>query len=188
MPRKSLRTLRIRDPRQLRAIRTPLRQEILQSIVRSGPASVRELARTLDRTPASLYYHIHALEKAGLIASKKRGARGGRTERTYSAVADRILVDRTVRSPAFARALLDLHRAALNQADREIEDALRQERIAGTPEGEGVILLRLTACLSRADAHEARRRLRDLAQFLSDRSGTDGEETLSLTAALAKVG
>ena len=188
MSKKKTRTLLIRDPRQLRAIRTPLRQELLQSVVRLGPVSVKELAHALNRTPASLYYHLHALEKAGLAASRRRDSRAGRTGTTYEAVADRILVDRTARSPAFARALLDLNKAALRQADREIEDALRQERIAGTPEGEGVILLRLTACLSRADAHEARRRVRDLAQFLSDRSGTDGEETLSLTAALAKVG
>ena len=54
MPKKRPKTLRIRDPRQLRAIRTPLRQELLQSIVRRGPATVKELARALDRSPSSL--------------------------------------------------------------------------------------------------------------------------------------
>ena len=187
MPRKRLKTLRISDPRQLRAIRTPFRQELLESVARLGPSSVKELAGALNRSPASLYYHLHALEKAGLVASKKWGAGEGRTDTTYEAVADRIMVDRTVRSPAFARALVDLHRAALNQADREIEDALGKERIEGTKEGDAVMLLRLTSCLSSTDAREARRRLRDLARFLSDHAEEGGDETLSLTAALVKT-
>jgi len=187
MPRRNRKAVKIRDARQLRAIRTPFRQGLLQSIVRLGPVSVKELADALDRPPASLYYHIHALEKAGLITGQKQDPHKGGAGNTYEAVANHILVDRSVRSPAFARALLDLHRAALNQTSREIERALRRERMDETPEGEGVVLLRLTACLSRREAQEARRRLRELAQYLDDHSRMDGDETLSLTATLVKV-
>jgi predicted transcriptional regulator len=171
----------------LRAIRTPLRQEILRSIVGLGPVSVRELAGVLDRQPASLYYHVHALEQAGLIVRDGQHHLGGRAENTYTAVADRILVDRTARSPSFARALVDLHRAALSQADREIENAVRREQLGETPEGEGVVLLRLTASLSKRDAREARQRLHELAQFLGEKNSTEGKETLSLTAALVSL-
>ncbi|MBN2564926.1 MAG: helix-turn-helix transcriptional regulator [Candidatus Eisenbacteria bacterium] len=187
MPKKRLRTLHIRDPRQLRAIRTPLRQELLQTVISLGTASVKALSEATGRPPASLYYHVHELEAAGLIARAERRPSGGRPEATYRAVADRILVDRDVRSPAFAKALADLHRATLNKADREIADALRRERIGGAPEGEAVVLLRLSACLSKADAQEARRRLHELAEFMGERRQERGEEELALTAAMVRL-
>ncbi len=73
---KKKRTLVIRDAAVLRALRTPLRQEILSALDRPGGASVRELATTLGRKPASLYYHVHDLVRVGLVEGGRYAAGG----------------------------------------------------------------------------------------------------------------
>jgi DNA-binding transcriptional ArsR family regulator len=179
------RTLVIRDAEKLRALRTPLRQELLQSLIGMEEATVKELAQSVGRAPAAIYYHVHELEKAGLVRRSEARRTGSRMGTAYRPVAERIVIDRRVRSQAFVGALAGLHRAALSKAEREITAALARES-AAEPRDESVAFLRLTTRLSRKDAREARRRLKELARFMSEHSRREGGELLSLTAALVK--
>ena len=114
------RTFTVRDPETVRALRTPLRREILEALIRVGRASVRDLASEVGREPAALYYHVHGLTRAGLI--RKSGTRrgGARTENVYEPVATKIVLDRTVRSRPFVEALADLQRSTLRAAEPPI--------------------------------------------------------------------
>ncbi len=133
MTRRSASTLVIRDPAVLRALRTPLRQEVLAAVQQMRTASVKDVAAELGRKPASLYYHVHELARVGLI--REAGARpaGRRVEALYEPAADRIVIDRSIRTPAFVDALADLERATLRTAERELRAAL-----AGSPHGRSV--------------------------------------------------
>jgi DNA-binding transcriptional ArsR family regulator len=186
MKKNRPRTLVIRDAEKLRALRAPLRQELLQSLIGMGTATVKQLAQSVGRAPAAIYYHVHELERAGLVRTSGARRSGSRTEALYRPVAERIVIDRTVRSQAFVGALADLHRAALSRAEREITAAITREN-REPPGNESTSFLRLTARLTRKDAGEARRRLNELARFMSERSRREGGELLSLTAALVKV-
>ena len=57
----------IRSPRQIRALASAVRQDIVDALESSGPCSVRELANLLGRRPDALYYHIRALRDADLL-------------------------------------------------------------------------------------------------------------------------
>lgn len=57
----------IRDPEQLLAISSPVRNAIQAVVLNQGEASVREIAYQLGMKPASLYRHIDALLGAGVI-------------------------------------------------------------------------------------------------------------------------
>ncbi len=184
-PRKP-RILRIREPRQLRALRTPLRQEILQTMSLLGSASVKEIASALGRAPASLYYHIHELNNAGLIRAKAERRSGTKMERVYETTADQILIDRTKCSKAFVRALEDLHRATLAQATREVTSAL-SAKSEGRASDDSLMLVRLSARLSRWDVKEARRMLDELAAFIGEHDSPGNEKTFAFTAAMVRV-
>ncbi|MCK4410184.1 MAG: helix-turn-helix transcriptional regulator, partial [Candidatus Eisenbacteria sp.] len=80
-------TLIIRSARQVRALRTPLRQEIVQALTKLGACTVRELADELGHEPAALYYHVHALEEAGIAVETDKRRGGGRPEGIYELVA-----------------------------------------------------------------------------------------------------
>lgn len=57
----------IRDPEQLLAISSPVRNAIHTVVLNQGETSVREIAYQLGMKPASLYRHIDALLEAGVI-------------------------------------------------------------------------------------------------------------------------
>jgi DNA-binding transcriptional ArsR family regulator len=68
----------IRSAAQIRALASPVRQEILDAIEAAGPSTVADLAAALARRPDALYFHAKALEKSGLL--RRAGIRGeGRT-------------------------------------------------------------------------------------------------------------
>ncbi len=185
MPPRKPKILLIREPRQVRALRTPLRQELLQELSLLRSASVKELASALGKPAASLYYHVHELEKAGLIRGKASRRSGTKQETVYETTAERIRIDRTKRTKAFVEALGDLHRTALNQASREVASALA--RGSGDASDDSLMLVRLSARLSQQDVRKARRMLNELAAFIGERDSSGNEETFSFTAAMAKL-
>ena len=116
-------SLVVRDANQLRALRTPLRQEMVRTFSRLGACTVRELADELGREPAGLYYHVHALVDSRIVRVTGKRETGTRPESVYSLVAERILIDRTGTSEPFLSALADLQRATLRTAERELAAA-----------------------------------------------------------------
>ncbi|MFH1689956.1 MAG: helix-turn-helix domain-containing protein [Candidatus Eisenbacteria bacterium] len=179
--------LHIRSTKQVRALRTPLRQEIVHTLTRLGTCTVRELADELGHEPAALYYHVHALEEAGIVVETGRHKGSGRPEGVYALVAERIIIDRTETSKAFLSALADLQRSTLRTAERELTRALEVRGDGGAREKASPVLLRLTSRLSpKATAH-AVKLIRELAEFLAENDDAETGEACSLTAAFTRL-
>ena len=181
-------TLRIKSAEQLLALRTPLRQEIVQAFAKLGACTVRELADELGHEPATLYYHVHALEEAGIAVEidKRRG--GGRPEGVYELVAERILIDRAETSEPFLSALADLQRATLRTAERELTRAVEARGDGGARGMASPMLLRLTSRLSPRATTRAAMMIRELADFLAENDDPNTEIAYSLTVAFAPIG
>jgi predicted ArsR family transcriptional regulator len=181
----SRKTLLIKSARQLRALRTPVRQEIVRTLVRKGTCTVREIADDLGREPAALYYHVHALVDAGIAKEKGKLDAGARPETVYSLVAERIMIDRREKSKAFLSALGDLQRATLRAAERELAASLKAH---GPKLGDdSTSLLRLSARLKAKDAARASKMLREVADFLAEHDDPAEAHSYSLTAALVRT-
>ncbi|MBX3724495.1 MAG: helix-turn-helix transcriptional regulator [Xanthomonadales bacterium] len=72
-------------PDQIRALASTVRQDIVDTVQALGSASVPELARHLSRQPDSLYYHVRALLKVGLLVRQPADrVQGGRSEAMYA--------------------------------------------------------------------------------------------------------
>jgi DNA-binding transcriptional ArsR family regulator len=184
MAAQKRRTLVIRDPETVRALRTPLRREILETLIRLGGCSVKDLASETGRTPAALYYHIHELTGAGLIQESGKRRVGRRLESVYQPAATKIVLDRASRNRPFIRALADLQRSTLRAAERELCRAL--ESGAGAA-ADAASLMRATARLKPRAARQARKKLVELARFLAENDDPRAPCTYALTAALARL-
>jgi DNA-binding transcriptional ArsR family regulator len=178
-------TLLISSAKQLRALRTPLRQEIARALVRRGPCTVRELADALGREPAALYYHVHALVDAGIATEKGKRDEGARPEIVYSLAAERIMIDRRETSKSFLSALGDLQRATLRTAERELACSL--EARGRTDGDDGTSLLRLSSRLRPRDAARVGKMLHEVVEFLSEKDDPEEGEPYSLTAAFTRL-
>ena len=75
----------ISEPAQLQVLASPLRQEILDLLARTGDAQVSEIAALLGRPADSLYYHLRELTRVGLVVSSRARANGRRGEMLFRA-------------------------------------------------------------------------------------------------------
>lgn len=69
-PRKRRRPsgeVRLRDPGALRALAHPARLMVVDELYQGPERTASELARITDLTPSAMSYHLHALEKWGII-------------------------------------------------------------------------------------------------------------------------
>lgn len=69
--------------KQLLAIASPGREEIIDAVGLLGPSTVPQLAEFLGRSRNSLYYHVQALRDCGLLIETPQLGRGTKTTAEY---------------------------------------------------------------------------------------------------------
>ncbi len=175
----------MRDPAQVRALRTPTRFRVLNAILELGPCSVAAIANRLDWKPASLYYHVNALQEVGLV--RRVGEKSGehRSEALYEATARTIELDRETRTPEFLAAIWDTYRAALRASERDLERVLGKEASGSGPR-QKTMVEQTTVRLGSAKADRIRKLLEELHAFALESEDAEGDETVFLTTAFAR--
>jgi DNA-binding transcriptional ArsR family regulator len=81
-------------PVQLRALASPLRQELLDVLEAAGPCAIAELGERLGRAPDSLYFHVRRLQKVGLVVEVERRLEGRHAFVVYDVAARPMRIDR----------------------------------------------------------------------------------------------
>lgn len=113
----------VREARQIRALRSPARQEFVDGLQAIGPCSIAELGALLGRAPDSLYYHLRALERVGLVVEKGSRRSGARTELLYD-TPGRLILDHQPHTSSERRDLMQLARSVLRSAERDLQLSL----------------------------------------------------------------
>lgn len=112
---------------QLRCLASPVRNEVYSTLRSLGRASVREIAESLGRKPASIHYHVGALETAGLIREVDRRAGPRRPEAIFeSALAGAQLPNTD--NPEISKLVRGAVLARLRQSMRQFERAAIEGR------------------------------------------------------------
>jgi DNA-binding transcriptional ArsR family regulator len=173
----------IKDAKQLKALRAPVRQKIVLAMGRLGACTVSALSPHVGLAPESLYYHVNNLVKAGLLKEKDRRLSGKRMECIYELVTPRIEIDRTNRTPSFLNALADLYRSALRAAERDLLRALQFEKTVKSGPRTAAEVRQLTVRLNEKSAAEVRQKLNDLYDVLLKNDEPEGEKAYTLTTA-----
>ena len=73
----------ISDRRQLRALASPVRQELVDLLARTGPTTAAELGALIRRPADGLYYHLRELQRVGLVAPAGTRVRGRHREAIF---------------------------------------------------------------------------------------------------------
>lgn len=114
------------DAAGLRALSSATRQEIVDVLASSGPVTIARLAELLGRRPDALYFHVRALQRAGLVVEPSADDRGA----AVFALAGPIRLDY---QSGPRRDIARVVRLAVRLAQREFE----RECLAGRPIGSG---------------------------------------------------
>lgn len=149
-------TLRISDPRALRALAHPARQRVVTELYSGEVLTATEAARLCDLTPSAMSYHLRALEKWGIV---ERDESSDGRERPWRASADGISLTPEAHRRAGAetsRASIrtwhsdleaDLDRLATAVSDGEDHGMTSRDRVWLTGEEEEALRERLRAAV-----------------------------------------
>ncbi|MBS1718605.1 MAG: helix-turn-helix transcriptional regulator [Armatimonadetes bacterium] len=149
-------------PEQLRALGSEVRQGVFQAF-QEGPRSVAEVAERINRPEKSLYYHVAALERVGLIEKFERRHTAKKPQWVYALRYKRIKVEPDLEDPEMADAaekhVLALMRAAGSEYKRAVA------RYGNKSKGLG-FFQRQTLLLDEEGAQLLREKLRELIREL----------------------
>jgi len=177
------RTLRLSDPRAMRALAHPLRLRLLGELRLRGPQTVGMLGAVVGEAPASVSYHLGTLASHGFVEQAPELARD-RRERWYRAAHARTSwepidalddPEKRAASDVLRRAILRRYLESL-EAYLESEPTLDREWVKGTTSSDSH--LHLTA----AELRELRADLEQVAERWAQRSdpGRPGARAVSL--------
>ena len=180
------RTHVIRDAQQLRALRTPLRNEVLNAVQQLEPCSVSDVAERLGRIPSSVHYHVMALAEAGLVLKNGSRHTGRREEALFRSVAKDIELDARINDPDYRAAIADTYRATLGVAQRQLERSLEADAERPERARTGMLLQRHVR-LSDDDHRRLREKLMEIFDFALEHDDPEAEQGFALTAVLSSV-
>lgn len=114
------------EPRQLRALSTPVRHDIIDRLNALGPLSVKGLADALGRKPTAIYRHLLTLERLGLVEAARASGKRGRPAMIYRA-ATPIELARAPRVKSNRAPMAKIANAMARQAAREYAAAFKSD-------------------------------------------------------------
>lgn len=170
--------------KELRALASSDRQEILDMLAQIGTVSVPELAASLGRPHDTLYYHLRILQKAGLVeALDPDGERHPRTEALYRA--RNLTIDYEAARRNNAPALLEVAGSMLRLGVRDFEDAVQDKRVVMSGKQRQLWLARKIGRLSDRDLMKVNRLIDDLLDSTS--GGSEDGQLYGVTVLLAPL-
>ncbi len=114
----------IGERRQLRALASPLRQEIVDALESAGPCSIAELGEHLSRAPDALYFHVKHLVRAGLVKECERKKVGRHAFGIYDITLRPLRIDRAkAKAKDMSRVAGGILRLALRDYERGLSHA-----------------------------------------------------------------
>ena len=157
----------IRSEKQMKALVSAARQEIVDVLADMGTVSVAEIAEALGRPADALYFHIRALHKAGLVKLEGYRRRGGRQEALYRTVAPELSLHYEPKNSANRKVITAIIGSMLRLGTRDFRRAfLRTDVNVSGPRRE-LWGLRKAARLSMPEVAALNRHIQDLSQGMS---------------------
>ncbi len=149
----------------LGALASPARQEIVSALA-ERPATVRDLSERLGRSRQALYFHLAALEAAGLARVQALRGKGRERQRVYELVRKRMVVAARRRSPRERAAAARAVSAMLRLTARELAAAFRDPGCCAAGQRRELVAIRGKTRLAPAELERLHRLLRKIVLLL----------------------
>src|SRR5947207_2203654 len=193
MPRRRMqpagRPFLITSLAQIRALASPVRQEIVDALAAMGPLSVATLAHSLGRAPNAIYFHIRKLERLGLLVRLAGAAGRGRPSVSYDVPGRPMTLAYQPDQPTTRQPMGKLVRAMLSTATRIFVRAYSPDVAVVAGAERNLWASRSRCWLSPRELTEVNRHLRALVVLLNQTSGAPAgdRQLMELTFVLAPV-
>lgn len=177
----------ITDPRQFKALRSALRQEVVDVMESLAPCTIATLADRLGRPASSLYFHVRALQRVGLI--QEAGKQGkGREKATLYALPGRRLRLRYDPIPKIRqRQIGPIADSLLRLARRDVRRGLADPATPVSGADRQLWVLRARGWLTPAEVKRLNRQLAAMSELVSKGKERAGTSPIALAFALTPI-
>jgi predicted transcriptional regulator len=141
----------IASKKQLSALTSASRQEILDVLTQMGTVCVTELAATLGRPPDALYYHLRILQRVGLIEKIGERKTTRRQEALFRAIARDLRIDYDLARRKDEKTLSAVAASMLRLGIRDFRRAIRNRSVIVSGEYRELWAARKTGWLRKGD-------------------------------------
>jgi DNA-binding transcriptional ArsR family regulator len=144
-------TYAVRGKKQLAALASSARQEVVDVLSQMGTVSVSELATALGRPADALYYHLRSLENSGLVVRERDRRQGSRQEKLYRTVSPDLQLQYKIGRKGNVREITAIVGSMLRLGIRDFRNAFRSGRARVAGPGRELWALRKTGWLKRRE-------------------------------------
>lgn len=189
MDRKGATPFLIESPSAVRALASPIRQEIVDAVVAAGPCTVAALARHVGRAPDSLYFHVRRLLAVGLLVERDAARRGRHVAAVYDVPGRpiRIAYDGRLSKPAGRRSINAVVQGAIRLGARDFSRAVERGKASTSGPDRDLWGGRAKGWLSDAEVAELNTLIERASAILHAGRPGKGRRPISFTFVLAPV-
>jgi predicted transcriptional regulator len=180
-------TYLIRDLRQLGALESPIRAEIVDTFAASSPCSVATVAHQLGRTPESLYFHVKQLVAVGLLRKAGERVVGKTRETLYATQARELILASPGGSETKLNSIVKIMVGNLKLTERDVERSFRHADSVFAGEARNVYAGRSKGWLTDAQRREATRLLDRLGELMKKGRPGRGRKLFAMNVALTPI-
>jgi DNA-binding transcriptional ArsR family regulator len=160
----------ISKPAHLKALASPVRQELLDLLVRAGPSTAAELGRLVQRPADGLYYHLRELRRVGLVSSAGTRENQGRREELFRAVHQEPTLRHDPSPGGNSPAVIAIVSSMLRLGIRDFKKGAASPNVRAHGPQRELWAARTTGWLSPAQLAETNERIRALNKVAGKRS------------------
>ncbi len=176
--------MRLDNPQQQEVLTSPVRIEIIERLQGGGPSSIADIARSMDRSAASLYHHFHKLLAAGVLVEEGRRRAGRRWEALYGLAAPRFYMDLDQSSQRSIRCYRQSASALLRLTDRNFAEAVALGQVVSTGRNRNLIANLKKARLTKAGLARVNRLLQEIYKIMREEDARGAGQPCALTTVL----
>ncbi|MHC4975682.1 MAG: hypothetical protein ACYTF7_03640 [Planctomycetota bacterium] len=177
----------IEDPEQLRVLAVPSRLRVMTAFGSLGTATVNDVASHVGRSAESLYFHVRALEECGLLLEAGERVSGGRSERLYRPVAEKIRIAGDITEEGYRGALSSMCGAIARASEREYSRSLESDRARLLGAGRNLAMYHYHVHLKGRDRQRLLRMLEEINTFIIEHNDPANGELYSYGAIFSPV-
>jgi DNA-binding transcriptional ArsR family regulator len=174
----------IKSPKQLHAISSPLRQDLMDLIEAIGPAPVTTLAKYMEMPTDGLYYHLRMLKRAGLVVETTERVAVGRPQGKFDVAGRPVRIRYTGADTRTRKAIKRLIGSVMRNAYQGFRRAFSSDAVVEGPARE-VWAGRKTGRLTDAEIEEMNKLIARMMELMdtSRRTNEPGGRLFSFTFA-----
>lgn len=175
----------ITETRQVKALASPARQEIVDAVTAAGPCTIAAIAEALGTRADRLYFHIRQLVKVGLLVCAGTNGSGREEAKVYDVPGRPLRLRSDPRKRASQRSIGDVHDGVLRLARRDLRRSMTRADVTTDGPARDVWAGRARGWMTESEIRELNQLVEKMLTLVRDGRPRKGARPIAFTFVIA---